>query len=173
MERGLIGVALAQKDGLGDLQHQPFGWQPRISQRSYNRLYQIAALELDWREIYGHFERERPSHRFCASLAQDPFAQRDDEADLRGQWNEVGRQNHAALGMMPMQQSLEATDVATLQIDHRLIVEFELVLAEGFTELELEYAAQLDAPIHFWFEKVKAPAAIRLGTVQCHVCVAQ
>src|ERR1035437_4657319 len=119
------------------------------------------------------FERERPSHRFCASLAQDPLAQRDDEADLLGQWNEVGRQNHAALGMMPMQQGLEATDVATLQIDHRLIVEFELVLAEGFPEFELECAAQLDAPIHFWFEKVKAPAAIRLGTVQCHVCVAQ
>src|ERR1035437_6534626 len=170
MERGQIGVALAQRNGLDDLQLQPFGWQPRISQRSYNRLYQIAALELDWREIYGHFARERPSHRFCASLAQDPLAQRDDEADLLGQWNEVGRQNHAALGMMPMQQGLEATDVATLQIDHRLIVEFELV---GFPEFELECAAQLDAPIHFWFEKVKAPAAIRLGTVQCHVCVAQ
>jgi hypothetical protein len=49
-----------------------------------------------------------------AGGAQHPFAERQDEAGLLGQRNEVERRDHAALGVVPAQQRLEAGDLAGL-----------------------------------------------------------
>ena len=68
--------------------------------------------KLHRREIDGDLERLRPRRRLAAGLAQDPFADRDDEAALLGERNEVAGRDQAALRMLPAHQRLEADDLA-------------------------------------------------------------
>ena len=73
---------------------------------------QIRAAELRRREVDGDLEVGRPLARPCAqACAEHPFADRDDQADLLGERDELGRRHHALLGMVPADQGLEAADL--------------------------------------------------------------
>ena len=72
-----------------------------------------------------------------AGLPQHPLAERHDQPGLLGERNELGRRDHAALGMVPAQQRLEAADLVALEVDERLVVELELAVGERLAQVEL------------------------------------
>ena len=92
----------------------------------------VRVLELLDREVDAHRERrlgrQQGLHlaRLAAGLAQDPAADRDDQARLLGERDEGVGADHAALGVMPAQQRLDAGDAAVAEAHDRLVVELEL-----------------------------------------------
>ena len=64
---------------------------------------------------------------FACWLAQHPFADNLDQAGFLGQRNEIRRRNHAALGMTPAQQRLNADDAALAQIHLGLIMQIQFL----------------------------------------------
>ena len=65
-----------------------------------------------------------------ATLAQHPAPDRDYQAGLLGERDEVVRSDAAALGMAPPHQRLHAADRAVAQPHHRLVIKLELVVDE-------------------------------------------
>src|SRR5688572_7283879 len=68
----------------------------------------MPALDLNGREINSYLDLLRPFRRFGASLPQNPFADRHDEAGFLGNRNELGRRNRATRPVSPAQKRLEA-----------------------------------------------------------------
>ena len=61
--------------------------------------------------------------------------------------NSVGR-DHAALGIAPAQQRLDAARAAGLHLDLRLVDEEELVVHQAAAHVGLELQPQLHARVH-------------------------
>src|SRR5436190_22637206 len=101
-----------------------------------------------------------------AGGAQYPFADRQNKAGLLGQRNKVERRDHAALGVVPAQQRLEAGHLAGLQVKDRLVVELELAVGDGLAQVDLERAAQLQPLVHLALEEAVGAAAVALGEVE-------
>ena len=116
---------------LGDLELEPVAALAPRGESAGDRVHEIAALELDRRYVDGDLEVLRPGCCFGAGLPQDPFTDRHDQASILGQRNEFGRQNLAELRMVPAQESFKAADFVTLEVDQRLVVEFELAVTSA------------------------------------------
>src|SRR6185295_17665109 len=104
-------------------------------------------LELARREVDRHADvrviRELglEVHRVAAGRLQDPEPERDDQAGLLGERDEVERRDEAALRVLPADERLEAVDRAGLQRDERLVVERELAVLERPRKVALELQA--------------------------------
>ena len=107
-----------------------------------------------------------------AALAQHPATDRDDQAGLLGDRDEVVRWDQTLLGMAPAQQSFDAGHGTVLQPDHRLVVELELVGDEGALEVVAQLEPGHDALVHGRLEQPVAALAVALGDVHGRVGVA-
>jgi hypothetical protein len=114
-----------------------------------------------------------PLRRSGAGLPDHPFAHRDDEADLFGQRNEVGRRDHPLARMIPAYQGLEAADFLARQVDDRLIVQLEFACRQRLAQILFHDAAGLHLQVHHGFEEAECAAAVALGAVEREVGVAQ
>ena len=83
-----------------------------------------------------------------AGLPQHPLADARDQPGLLGQPQELARLDHAALGVVPADQRLEADDLAAAQVDLRLVEEPELALLDGPLEVGLGARAGAHAAAH-------------------------
>jgi hypothetical protein len=90
---------------------------PRISAS------RIAAPELLGREVdrdrHRREARAPPGADLARGLGEHPFARRQDEPRVLQRRDEVGRQHHAALRVVPAQQRLDPVDAAVAQVDLR------------------------------------------------------
>jgi hypothetical protein len=68
--------------------------------------------------------------------------------------------------MPPAHQRLVAGQFAALQAELRLIVQIELVLADGVAQVVLEAAALLESGVHGRLEEAEGVAAVFLGPVE-------
>ena len=134
---------------------------------------QIVALELHRRDVDRDPDVVRPVRRLGAGRPQHPFAERIDQAGLLRDRNELGRRDHAALGMVPAQQRLAADDPVVADVDQRLVVQLELAAHERLAQVDLQRAARLHARVHLRLEEAVGAAAVGLGAVQRHVGVLQ
>src|SRR5262245_66583625 len=100
----------------------------------------------------------RPRRRLAASLAQDPFADRNDEAALFGRRNECAGSNEAAARMMPSDQRLEADDTPVDQ-GLRLVVQSKLLEVYGSPQITLERAPVARALVHLRGEEPDSAGA--------------
>ncbi|ODS03010.1 hypothetical protein AUC71_12115 [Methyloceanibacter marginalis] len=75
--------------------------------------------------------------------------------------------------MPPADQGLVAGQLAVLQTELRLIVEIELVLAQGAAEIALQTAAFLERRIHGRLEEAEGVAAVFLGAIKREIGVLQ
>ena len=75
-----------------------------------------------------------PGAGLADRLADHPLAQLDDHAARLGGGDELGGRQQAARRMAPSDQGLHAREVAVLELDDRLVVQLELVLANGALE---------------------------------------
>ncbi len=111
--------------------------------------------------------------RLAAGLAHHPLAERVDQAGLLGDRDEVGRRDHAAVGVVPAQQGLAARDPVGARAEQRLVVELELALGQGPAQVRLEGRAGLRASSMARSKKRKGAAAVGLGAVEGHVGLLQ
>ena len=106
-------------------------------------------------------------------LHQDRSSERDDQARLLGQGDEVGRRNDSALRMLPADEGLDRGEPAGLQIEDRLVVHGEALVGHRVPQLghQLEPVGALVVEIRV--EEVVAAVAPRLRGVHGEVGVAQ
>ena len=115
MQGGERGRGVLHQHGLGDLEFQPAGRQARARQRPHDDLEQALADQLDGGEVDRHLDVLRPGRRVGAGAVDHPFADRDDQAELLGERDEIARRDQPAHRMLPADQRLEAGDLAGLQ----------------------------------------------------------
>ena len=161
--------AFLQQQRLGDLELEPPRRQAGMFQRIRHHREQIAAAELERRQVHGDTDVVRPGRGIEAGAAQHQAAQRIDQAGFLGNRNELGRRDHTTLGMRPAHQRLEAGDAAALEIDQRLVVGAEHVVLDRVAQLDLDLAAALSFCMERGLEEGEAAARIQLGARQRHV----
>jgi hypothetical protein len=138
--------------------------------------HDLAVEELNARQVDGHDDVRPeipPYPGLRARLAHDPLADRDDQADLLGQGDELRGRDEAALGMSPSDQRLGADEPAVRHVHLRLVVQLELVSLERLSKRRLEGQAMERDPAHRPFVELVAVAARPLGLVHGHVRVLQ
>ena len=129
MQRRQHLAALFQQQRLGDLELQPLRRQAGLLQRIHHQRQQIADAELQRRQIDRDAHVIGPLRRIRAGATQHQAADRVDQAGLFRNGNELGRRDHAALGMRPAHQRLEAGDAPGRKIDQRLVVRPQHIVA--------------------------------------------
>src|SRR5437764_1159096 len=100
-------------------------------------------MELHGRDVDRDPDMLRPGRRLSARLANDPRADRDDQARVLGHRDEVYGRDQPARWMMPADQRFEGADAILLEVEQRLIVEFELPAFQREAQVALELAALL------------------------------
>ena len=173
------GFGVLEQDGLRDFEDQAAGRQARCLERRAHLLDHARVLELAPAQVHAHRQRrldgvrELPLARLPAGLTQHPAADRDDEAGLLRERDEVERRHEAALGVVPAHERLDRRDPAAGQVDGRLVVDHELVALERLLELGLQLEALERGEVHVRLEELVAALAAALGDVHGHVRVAQ
>ena len=151
---------------------------PAASNRVVHVGHDVRVLQLLDAEVDAHrqrrVERELVLHdlRLAAALAQDPAADRHDQAGLLGERDEAVRLQQAALGVLPAQQRLEPADHTVLEAHHRLVVQLELVVGDRALEVGLQLEAGEHDLVHRGLEHPVAALAVALGDVHGSVGVA-
>lgn len=93
-------------------------------------------------------------------------------ARFRDRDEEAGR--HAARHrMMPAQQAPQALDAEVVEIDHRLVMDFHLAVAESLLEITLDLLVLEQAALHLRVEHADAVAPGGLRFIERHVSMAQ
>lgn len=95
---------------LGDFEFKPRRRQRRGGKRLADILRQVAAAELDCRNVDGDLDALRPLRCIVAGPVQNPTADINDKADLFGKRNEIHRRNAASSWVVPTDQRFETTD---------------------------------------------------------------
>ncbi len=134
-----------------------------------NRLGQIRALQLHRRNVDrdGHYGASRPppaSGIFHDPL-QDELADRNDQAGFLGNGDEPIRRHESVRRMLPAQQRLERHHAVRLDVDDRLIVNFQLPRLQRLPQTGLNRNALFQAPIHRGTEQLKIITPAILGLV--------
>ena len=142
-------------------------------ERLANQRRNIGAVELDRREVDRNGGIAGPAPAFQAGLVQDLIADFDDESHFFGNGNELRRGNHSAFLVRPSQQRLASLNASGLQIEERLIVEFEFFALHRIAQIEFKISARLGVGFHFRLEPAPRTPAVRLRLIQSHVGVAQ
>ncbi len=107
-----------------------------------------------------------------ARLLEHPRADRDDQAGLLGERDELARREQAPVGVLPAHQRLHPDQPAAGERQLRLEVDDQLVLDQRAAKVVLEVKASGGTLEHHVVEQRGAPAAGLLGAVHRGVGVA-
>ena len=110
----------------------------------------------------------RPARQLRAGLLQHEAAQRQDQAALLGQRNELCRTHHAARGVTPAQQHLCAHQARAL-IHHGLVVHAELAALQPLAHIGLQVQARVHRGLHRRVKEAQRVAPAGLGFVHRQV----
>ena len=148
---------------LGDLELEPLRRKSGLLQHFGDGLGNVAVAELRGRQVDGDDQRLGPFGRVGASAAQDPFAERNDEAGIFGDGNEMSRRDLAVHRMLPADQRLRAALLLGGEVVLRLVDHLEFLTTEREPQLMLDHAPALQRLVHALLEEAHALAAIALG----------
>ena len=115
----------------------------------------------------------RPFARRSACFAHDPFAYLQNQAGLLGQWNKFCRTDHAALGVVPADQSLEPFQLFPRETVKRLEIELEAAVFYGQAKIKLHLPADTGLFIERRLEEMEVRFAPTLGPVERKVSMLQ
>jgi hypothetical protein len=107
---------------------------------------------------------------------EDLFAERDDETGFLGEGNELGRRHDPLARMAPARQGLQSEQLACLDVEDRLIVDFDLAIRDGVAQIGFELPPRIGVGGHPFVEEAVAVAALGFGPVEreiglLHQCV--
>ena len=102
--------------------------------------------------VHGHPEKRAvavqtlpgPGDKLMCGGGQYPAPDVADQGGCFGDGDEVVRKDPSVVGAVPSDQRFEAFDVAAAQVDHRLVVQFELRLLQAFSDRVLHLDAGCD-----------------------------
>ncbi len=151
----------------------PLTFRARSISSTKPRCSELLAGDID-RDLWRVAFRRRPG-RYLARGIHDAFAADiDDHVGIFGERDEVERRDQPALRMAPADERFEAMHMADLQIDNRLVEQFQLVAGDnGPLEVGLEAEALHGRLMHALLEAHDLAAALRLGPVEGQIGVAQ
>src|ERR1700748_4008827 len=98
---------VAQEHGFGDLEHEAARRKPRRCDRAHDGLDDATATKLERLKVHGDERRSGKTGDLSRGLAQDPFADGLDDADLFRDRDEQRGLDLAALRALPTDQRLE------------------------------------------------------------------
>ena len=112
-----------------------------------------------------------PQPRLARGLAQRPFGQRQDQPRFLGQRNEVAGR-HQLVAALPAHQRLGADHARRAHVDHRLVVQHQLVALDGL--VQRAFQLELLAPAAGQLRAVdgRGVLALRLDREHGHVGIA-
>ena len=135
---------------------------------------QFTPADLARRQVDAHPHRQAglaPGTGVTAGLAQDPLADRLNQAgDLRD-GDESTRHDQPVPGVAPPRQRLDADESARVYVELRLVEHCEFVTGEGLQQALLYAASGHHLGVHFGFEERKTAAALGLRPVKRNVGV--
>jgi hypothetical protein len=159
-------LGLAGDDALGDFQGQELRRQVAVLEGKADRRDEPRMLELDAGQVDADAHRrltgsrELPSPGLAAGLADDELADRDHQAGLLGDRNEVARRDQAALGVHPPDERLHRHEIAVGQADDWLVVEDELAALDGAAHVDAERQAFGRGVLH---RRIEQPELVLAG----------
>ena len=170
------GLPVVHEGGLGDLETQGGGIHARVSERPPDDLDQVGLGELAGREVDGEPEPAPARHpqaaHLAARLGEHPLAQRDHEAGLLGDADELAGRDEPPARVLPAHERLDAHDVSPAQPDLRVVQDAELAPPERGAERALDVESLDDALACVLVEQLVASPAALFGSVQGGVGVA-
>src|SRR5262244_1489216 len=107
----------------------------------------------------------RPDAELAGGAVEHEHAEVDDQPDLLGDRDELGRRHAPHLGVVPARQRLEARDGAVLEPDDRLVEDGDLLALERPAQLGLDGEAVGLARAHRRLEHLDAVAADPFGVI--------
>ena len=141
-------------------------------------VHDLGTRELPGGQVHGHVERRLHRelalqlHRVAARFPEHPASDRDDQPRLLGERDELERLHDAAVRVDPADQRFDARDLARIQLDHRLVVQDELVVLERALQVGLQLQAPQRGVVHLRLEDLVATLALLLRHVHRDVRVA-
>ena len=160
------GFRILQQGVFGQLDFQPVGRKTFLAQDREDVVGEVGVVELGRRNVDRQEEVLRPVAGMMAGLAQDLVAHRGDQAAVLGDGDELLGRQHAALGMIPARQALEADNGVVLEVHQRLIVGLDLAAHDGRAQVLLQGRAAPQLGVHVGLEEPEVGAALLLGAVQ-------
>ena len=133
---------------------------------------ELAVRDVDADDQAGTRGRAPPGREPGGRLPQHPAAERDDQAGLLGDRQELGRLDEA-VALRPAAERLEAGDPAGGGLHDRLVGDLEPALLDRLPQLGLHVQPAHHLLVHAGVEDGLAPAAVGLGAVHGDVGVAQ
>ena len=109
----------------------------------------------------------------CADGLQYPAADRDDQAGLLGDRDELVGRDHPALGVAPAQQRFQPDDTLVGEVDQWLVVQLELPTLDRVAQVRLDRHPLNQVIAQRDVEDLEPPAALLFGEVHRGVGVAQ
>ena len=152
--------------------------QPGLGQDVADLVHDLGARELPGGQVDRHVERRvhrelaLQLHRVGARFAKHPAADRHDQSRLFRERDELERLHDPALRVDPSDQGLHAGDPSRLELDHRLVMEDELLVLERALEVGLQFKAAQRGVVHRGLEDLVATLALLLRHVHRDVGVA-
>src|ERR1700737_3435195 len=125
-----------------------------------DNLCQFPASELSRGKIHRYFDVVWPTCGIEAGLTDHPFAQRNYKTGVHRHWDELRGREHAALGMVPAQQSFQTNDPIVFYIDDWLVEQLELTVDNRSLQVGFQCAPRCDAGNHFRFKEPVDAATI-------------
>ena len=166
-------LAAFEEDRFGDLDLEPVRREPAVGKREQDGFVELAAVELHRRDVDRDADMLGPARRLRAGFAEHPGADRHDQPGILGDRDELGRRNQPARRVVPADQRLERADAIVLEVEQRLVEQFELAALEREAEVGLELAALLRALVEAFLEEGVGAAPGFLGAIQREIGVAQ
>src|SRR6266850_4023529 len=169
-------LAIVDQRALGELELERARIEVVQAEGGGHRLDEAVAAELARRDV------DRDAHRTSGRmplrgalhrLHQGPVAELLDQLRLLGDRDEQRRRDEAALGMLPAHERLEADDGSGGEIDLRLVMQLDLLLADGRAQRILQLDALQRLPRHVRGVELEGVAAGVLDPVGGGVGVAQ
>ena len=135
-------------------------------------LVEVGLEQLLGRDVDINLDVLGPPARLLAGLAQHPLADRDDQPRVLGERDELAGADEAVVGTVPTHQRLEAHHRLAARVDHRLVVERQLLAPERLAQRDLELTALLGRGVQQRLEAAMLAAARVLGLVEREVRIA-
>ena len=101
----------------------------------------------------------------------DPVAQRHDQPALLGQRYELAGREQAALAVTPAHQRFQPDNLAGAQIQTRLVMQFQLVTAQGSAQLAFKVGQAAGITVDAFIEHMKSATLGAFGLLHGDVCV--
>src|SRR5579872_3984389 len=171
-------VAVVRQQALGHLEHERAGRQSGVAKHGGHAAGEGWIVQLPGGDVHIQVERTLrelapPGRTLGAGRAQDPVAERDDQAGLFRQLDEMAGSQAPAGRMRPAHERLGTDDRARVELHDRLVVELEFLFLERALKLHPELQTVEHALVHTRLEALRVALSGALGHIHGGVGVSQ